>query len=60
MKNCVLMIVFLVAGHHIYSDAAGIRYIATLVRPIEASKAKEKHILKVFIFIPLNSKFSNV
>ncbi|KAF3893483.1 BRCT domain-containing protein [Trichophyton interdigitale] len=36
------------AGHHIYSDAAGIRYIATLVRPIEASKAKEKHILKLY------------
>ncbi|EZF27283.1 hypothetical protein H112_00707 [Trichophyton rubrum D6] len=36
------------AGHHIYSDAAGVRYIATLVRPIEASKAKEKHILKLY------------
>ncbi|KAM5442306.1 hypothetical protein MferCBS31731_002681 [Microsporum ferrugineum] len=36
------------AGHHVYSDAAGTRYMATLVRPIEASKAKEKHVLKLY------------
>lgn len=51
MENYVLMTVFLIAGHHVYCDAAGIRYMATLIRPIEASKAKEKHILKVFKYI---------
>ncbi|EFR01403.1 BRCT domain-containing protein [Nannizzia gypsea CBS 118893] len=35
-------------GHHIYSDAAGTRYMATLIRPIEDSKAKEKHVLKLY------------
>ncbi|KAM5437298.1 hypothetical protein McanMca71_001091 [Microsporum canis] len=39
---------FFAAGHHVYSDAAGTRYMATLVRPIEASKAKEKHVLKLY------------
>ena len=53
------MLVVLVAGHHIYSDAAGVRYIATLVRPIEASKAKEKHILKVFYIYTFEFEFSN-
>lgn len=59
MENRVLMLVVLVAGHHIYSDAAGVRYIATLVRPIEASKAKEKHILKVFYIYTFEFEFSN-